>query len=65
MEKAAPRPVFGALAQSPLHRIAVNVVELLYELFMIANVEIVLALGPDKVTSGAKAHIRFPAYWHE
>lgn len=35
MEKAAPRPVFGALAQFLLHGIAMDVVELLYELLMI------------------------------
>jgi hypothetical protein len=47
MKKAAPRPVFRALAQSPLHRVAVNVVELLYKLRMIANVEVVVALPPE------------------
>ncbi len=49
MEKATPRPVVGALAQSPLYRIAMNVVELLYKLRMIANVEIVVALLPEMV----------------
>jgi hypothetical protein len=50
MDKAAPRPVFGALAQSRLHRVAMNVVELLYELRMIANIEIVVALLPEMVS---------------
>ena len=49
MEKAAPPPVFGTLAQSRLHRVAMNVVELLYKLRMIANVEIVVALLPEMV----------------
>jgi hypothetical protein len=50
MEKAAPRPVFGALAQSLLHRVPMNVVELLYKLLKIANVEIVVALLPEMVS---------------
>ena len=32
MEKAAPRPVFGARAQSFFHRVPMNVVQFLYEL---------------------------------
>ena len=49
MEKAAPRPILGAPAQSLLHRIAVDVVELLCKLRMIANVEVVVALLPKMV----------------
>jgi hypothetical protein len=49
MEKAARRPVFGALAQSPLHWVPVNIVELLHKLGVIANVEIVVALLPEMV----------------
>lgn len=47
MEKAAPPPTFGAFTQSLLHRIAMNVVELLYKLLMIANIEVVVALLPE------------------
>ena len=49
MEKAAPRPVFGALPQSLLHRVPMNVMKLLYKLRLIANVEIVVALLPEMV----------------
>ena len=47
MQKAAPPQVFGALAQSGLYRVAMNVVDILYELRMIANVEVVVALLPE------------------
>src|SRR5947209_3005965 len=49
MEKAAPRPVFGARAQSFFHRVPMNVVQFLYELRMIPNVEIVVALLPEMI----------------
>src|ERR1043166_6965805 len=49
MDKAAARPVFGALAQSLLHRVPMNVVELLDKLRMIAHVEVVIALLPEMV----------------
>jgi hypothetical protein len=49
MEKAAPRPLFGALLQSLLHPVPMNVMKLLYKLRMIANVEIVVALLPEMV----------------
>jgi hypothetical protein len=49
MEKAAPRPVFGALAQSLCHRVPMNVVQFLYKLRMIANVEIVVSLLPEMI----------------
>jgi hypothetical protein len=49
MEKAAPSPVFRTLAQSLLHRIPMNVMELLHKLLMIANVEVVIAL-PEMVS---------------
>ena len=44
MEKSAPRPILGAAAQSRVHRVGMNVVELLDKLRLIANVEVVL--GP-------------------
>jgi hypothetical protein len=47
MEKAAPRPSLRTRAQSLLHRIAVDVVELLCKLRLIANVEVVVALLPE------------------
>ena len=49
MEKVAPRPVFGALLQSLLHPVPMNVMKLLYKLRMIANVEIVVALLPEMI----------------
>jgi len=49
MEEAAPRPVFGALAQSLFHRVPMNVVQFLYKPRMIANVEIVVALLPEMI----------------
>ena len=49
MEKAAAWPIFGALAQSMLHRVPMNVVKLLYKLRMIANVEVVIAPLPEMV----------------
>jgi hypothetical protein len=49
MEKAAPWPVFRALAESLLHWVAMNVMELLYKLRMIANVEIIIALLPEVI----------------
>jgi len=47
MEKTAPRPVFGPLTQPSSHRVPVNVVNFLYKLLMIANVEVVVAFLPE------------------
>jgi|SRR5579859_2152742 len=49
MEKAAAWPVLGAFAQSLLHRVRMNVVELFYKPRMIANVEVVITLLPEMV----------------
>jgi hypothetical protein len=45
--EAAPFPVLGSIAQSTLDRIAVNVAQFLDELWMIANVEIVITFLPE------------------
>ena len=47
MEKAAPRPVLRSFAQSRMDRVAMRVVELLYELVVIADVEIVVPFLPE------------------
>jgi hypothetical protein len=49
MEKTAPGPVFGTLAESRPYRVPMDVMELLHELLMIANVEIVVALLPEMI----------------
>jgi len=48
-EKTAPGPVFGTLAESRPYRVPMDVMELLQELLMIANVEIVVALLPEMI----------------
>src|ERR1700716_3782007 len=45
--KTAPLPLFRTLAQPSLHRIAMNVTQLLDKLRVIANVEIVVPLLPE------------------
>ena len=47
MTKAAPRPVFCTGAQSAGDGILMNVVQLLYKLIVITDVEIVVALLPE------------------
>jgi hypothetical protein len=44
MTKAAPRPVFRHGTQLALHRITVNVPQLLHELSVIADIDIVVTL---------------------
>ena len=39
MKETAPLPVFRTFAQSALHRVAVNVSQLFYELTIIPNIE--------------------------
>lgn len=45
--EAAPWPIFGAGAQPSTHRVGVNVMQLLYKLRVVADVEIVVALLPE------------------
>ena len=47
MSKAAPRPLFWSRHQPPLHRIAVNVLQLVPETLGRADVVIVIALLPE------------------
>lgn len=48
MEEAAPRPILGAAAPR-VHRVGMNVVELLDKLRLIANVQVLVALLPKMV----------------
>lgn len=49
IEKAAPRPILGAVAQSRVHQVGVNVVGLLDKLRLIASVEVVVAVLPKMI----------------
>ena len=44
---AAPLPVLRSLAQSLLHRIAVNISQLLHKLVIVPDIEIVITLLPE------------------
>ena len=47
MAKTTPLPVFGTLAQTTLHRIAMEVTKLFHELPVVADVEVVIAHLPE------------------
>lgn len=56
MVEGAPWPVRGALAQSGLQWVAVDVAELFYELVVIAEVEIVVAFLPEMLDCPTQAN---------
>src|SRR5438477_5231204 len=51
MAKAAPLPIFRALHQSPLHRVAMYVAQLFNLLLFTSHVEIVVAGLPERTTA--------------